>query len=159
MAATTTAEQLGRRIAALVEPAVTADEVELVDVEVRGARGSHVVRVVADADDGLDIDRIAHLSQRIGELLDAEDVFDSSYTLEVSSPGADRPLRGWRDFRRNVGREVRVTRNQQRPDGAPGEVVGIVVGADDAGVELETDGTSLLLTLDEIEHGKVVLPW
>lgn len=155
----TTAAELGRRIAALVEPAVAAADVELVDVEVRGARGSHVVRVVADADEGLDIDRIARLSQRIGELLDTEDVFDASYTLEVSSPGADRPLRGWRDFRRNVGREVRVTRNQQRPDGAPGEVVGTVVAADATGVELELDGTSLVLSLDEIEHGKVVLPW
>lgn len=150
---------LTARVARLVEPVADADDVELVEVEVRGTHGSRVVRIVADAEGGLDVDRIASLSREIGARLDEEDLVDGSYTLEVSSPGLDRTLQDLRDFARVVGQEVRVLRNQARPEGAPGEIVGTVRDVIEGVVVLTVDGTDHELSREEIEHGKVVLPW
>lgn len=152
--------ELERRIRTLASSPADETGVELVDVEVKGARGSRVVRLIADAEDGLDVDRIAELSRRVGELLDADDVIDGAYTLEVTSPGVDRPLRTERDFRRNVERDVRVVRTRDAMDrGEKGEVTGTIVEVRDGTVVLDVDGDELEVPLGDVDHGKIVLPW
>lgn len=149
------------RISALASPHADELGVELVDVEVKGQRGSRVVRLVADADDGLDLDLIAELSRRVGDLLDADDVIPGQYTLEVSSPGVDRPLRSPRQFQRNVGRDVRVVRTRDAIDrGEKGEVTGRLAEADDEQLVLAIDkGRRLVVPLADVDHGRIVLPW
>lgn len=135
-------------------------DVDLVDVEVRGHRGGRVVKLVADAIDpgaGLDVDTIAALSRKVGNLLDEQDLVAGRYTLEVTSPGVDRPLRRSRDFARNVTRQVRVVRRTDL-DG-PDEVTGTVVAVSDDTVTLEVDGAEQVVPLADVDHGKVVLPW
>lgn len=148
-------DDLPGRIAALAGPLAEVEQVELLDVEVKGQRGNRIVRLTADADGGLDIDRIAALSRSVGDAID--DLIEGAYTLEVTSPGADRPLRTARDFARNVGRDVRVQRTAGS-DG-PGEVVGKLVDASDESITLNVKGRSTTVALEEIDHGKVVLPW
>ena len=151
---------LAGRISALAGPEAAGLDVDLVDVEVKGSRGSRVVRLIADAEGGLDVDRIAALSRQVGELLDAEDLVPGRYTLEVSSPGVDRPLRSLRDFRRNLDRDVRVVRNRAAIDrGEKGEVVGRLTEASDDHLRLVVDGDELAVPLADVEHAKVVLPW
>lgn len=153
-------DDLAARIRAVAEPVVVEHEVELVEVEVRGAHGSRVVQVVADDEDGLDLDRIADLSRVLGDLLDAEDVLDSKYTLEVTSPGVDRPLRTPTNFRRNIGREVRVVRNRAAIDrGEKGEFTGTLDDVDDEGLTLTVGKDTVTVPHDDVDHGKVVLPW
>jgi ribosome maturation factor RimP len=152
---------LPTRIAELATPLADAEGIELVDVEVKGQRNRRVVRLVADAEGGLDVDRIAALSRAVGDLIDEHDVVPGSYTLEVTSPGADRPLRTARDFRRNIGRDVRVTRTEaaaQTPE-RKGELTGTLVGADDEAITIEVQGSEHRIELTEIDYGKVVLPW
>jgi ribosome maturation factor RimP len=149
--------QLPAVIHDLVAPVATDLDAELLDVEVKGQRGRRLVRLVADAEGGLDIDVIATLSRRAGEVLDEADVVAGTYTLEVSSPGADRPLRAPRDFARNVGRDVRVLRTEDAE--GPRELTGTVVAATDEGVTLELDDAEVTVTYEQIDHGKVVLPW
>lgn len=152
---------LPARIAALATPLAEASDIELVDVEVKGQRNRRIVRLVADAEGGLDVDRIASLSRAVGDALDEQDVIPGQYTLEVTSPGADRPLRSVRDFRRNVGREVRVVRTKeaaQAPD-VKGELTGTVRDVDDDAVTLVVADTEHRIELRDIDHGKVVLPW
>ena len=159
--------EIAERISALAGPVVADADVELVDVEVKGARGSQVVRIVADTDDGLDLDLIAELSRDIGDLLDEHDVVDGRYTLEVSSPGVDRPLRSLRQFTRNVGRDVRVVRTRDAIDrGEKGEVTGELTAVDadpdaDPVLVLDLGGKTgeLRVPLTDVDHGKVVLPW
>jgi ribosome maturation factor RimP len=149
--------RLAARVHDLVAPLASEADAELLDVEVRGQGSRQVVRLIADADGGLDIDTIARLSRRAGDALDEADVIPGSYTLEVTSPGADRPLRTTRDFARNVDREVRVLRREDLE--GTRELVGTVQRADDHGVTLLVDGDELTVPLDEVDHGKVVLPW
>jgi ribosome maturation factor RimP len=150
------------RISALASPHADELGVELVDVEVRGQRGSRVVRLVADADDGLDLDVIAELSRRVGGALDdAPEVIPGAYTLEVTSPGVDRPLTSARQFQRNVGRDVRVVRTRAAIDrGEKGEVTGRLAAAADGQLTLRVDkGRELVVPLEDVDHGRIVLPW
>jgi ribosome maturation factor RimP len=134
--------------------------VDVLDVEVKGQRGRRLVKLVADARDqgaGLDVDTIATLSRQIGDALDEHDVIPGRYTLEVTSPGVNRPLREGRDFARNVGRQVRLLRKEGLDD--PLEVTGTVLAVDELELRLEVDGVERRVPLDEVAHGKVVLPW
>lgn len=151
---------LAGEIRRVVAPVVDALGADLEDVEVRGARGSRVVRLVADADCGLDIETIAELSRRVSAALDARDLVDGRYTLEVSSPGADRPLRSPRHLRRNRGRTVRVVRTADAlARGGAGEVVGTVVDVDEDVLRLEVDRGEVAIPVGDIDHARVVLPW
>jgi ribosome maturation factor RimP len=153
-----TDDDLAGRISALATPIADDLGVELIDVELKGARGSRVVRLVADADEGLDVDRIAALSRSVGDAID--DLVDGRYTLEVSSPGVDRPLRRPRDFARNVDRKVRVVRTRDAIDrGEKGEITGTLVAATDHTLTLDVDGDTHAVPLADVDHGKVVLPW
>lgn len=145
----------------LVEPLAAPVDADVDEVVVRGARGSRVVRVTVDREDGgIDIGTCARLSRALGQLLDERDLIDGKYTLEVTSPGADRPLRSARDFRRNLGRVVRIAHAGRGPDHPPtGEVVGVVQAVDTDAVTLDVDGEEVAVPLREVAHGKVVLPW
>lgn len=153
----TSGDDLPGRLVALAEPVAAEQGIDLVDVEVKGPRNRRVVRLVADAEGGLDIDRIAELSRAVGDAID--DVVPGAYTLEVTSPGTDRPLRRARDFARNVGRDVRVQRTQAAAADAPGEVTGTVVAATDDVVRLDVKGEEVAIPIADIDHGKVQLPW
>ncbi len=151
------ARDLPGELVVLVEPIAGEQGIELVDVEVKGPPNRRVVRLVADAADGLDLDRIASLSRAVGDVLD--DAIKGSYTLEVTSPGTDRPLHRGRDFARHIGRDVRVHRTEAAAQDAPAEVTGTVAAAADDTVTLTVDGTDVVIPLDEVDHGIVVLPW
>ena len=81
---------------------------ELVDVEVKRGRDGHVVRLFVDKEGGIGLDELQSVSEEVSAILDAEDPIDSAYTLEVSSPGLDRPLRNEAEYRRFIGRLVKL---------------------------------------------------
>ena len=160
--------QLPEVIRAFASPLAEALGAELLDVVVKGQKGRRLVRLVVasalppdtvatDPDPGVDVDAIATLSRQVGDVLDERDLIVGSYTLEVTSPGADRPLTSASDFARNVGRDVRVVRDADT-DG-PRELIGTVLAVRADGVTLEVDGAEVQVPIGEVDHGKVVLPW
>lgn len=118
------------QVTELVTPVLTAAGAELDGVTVTAAGRRSVVRIVVDAEDGLDLDAVATLTRAVSEVLDAEESL-SAYTLEVTTPGTSRPLTLSRHWRRSRGRRVEVT--VRTPDGVEiltariGEVSGEVV--------------------------------
>ena len=123
------------RLRGLMEPLAGKRGLDLEEIVVTPAGKRRVLRVVVDSDEGVQLDTCAELSRAVSEVLDESDVMGGApYVLEVTSPGADRPLTEPRHFRRAVGRLVKA----QLHDG--GEVVGRIVGTDDEGVELEVPG-------------------
>ena len=123
------------RLRLLLSPVVAAVGYELDEVTVQQAGRRSIVRVVVDAEGGIDLDGVAAASRAVSEALDADgsSAFAAPYVLEVSSPGVDRPLVEPRHWRRAVGRLVEVPL-----DGRP--VTGRVTGVNDDGAELERDG-------------------
>lgn len=125
------------RIADLLAPVLAADGLDLDAVELASAGRRTVVRVVVDADGGVNLDRIADASRQLGKVLDDADFMGSgSYTLEVTSRGVDRPLTQPRHWLRNTGRLVKVT----TVDGA--KLEGRIVASDDTGADLDMAGES-----------------
>ena len=121
------------KIADVIEPVVTAAGMDLETVRVTAAGRRRLLRVVVDSDHGVSLDDAAAISRQLSAALDTVAVMgDFPYTLEVSSPGVDRPLTDPRHWRRAVGRRVTVTDS--------GIVTGRIVSADPDGVTLEVDG-------------------
>jgi ribosome maturation factor RimP len=82
---------------------------ELVDVEMKRERGGHLVRLFVDKEGGIGLSDLQSVSEEVSAILDAEDPIESSYTLEVSSPGLDRPLKKEADYRKSVGKLVKLS--------------------------------------------------
>ena len=141
------------RLVQLLTPAVEAAGFDLEDVSVSPAGKRRVVRVLVDQEGGITLDDVAQVSRVVSDLLDeAEesepDLLGGAYVLEVSSPGVDRPLTLPRHWQRNAGRLVKAVL-------ADGTVTGRVLGADEAEVTLEVDGTQRVLLLAEITSATV----
>lgn len=96
------------RVKALITPIIEAQQLELVDVEFHREGKSNVLRVFIDKPDGVTIDDCQRVSQECDIVLDVENVIQSQYVFEVSSPGLDRPLKKLQDFVRFQNRLVKI---------------------------------------------------
>jgi ribosome maturation factor RimP len=97
----------------ILGPLLKTEGFSLVDVEYKWERGGWVLRVFIDKEGGVTLDDCARVSWEFGQLLDVEDVIPTSYRLEVSSPGLDRPLKKEEDFVKYSGRRVRIKTKDQ----------------------------------------------
>ncbi|MFI2651890.1 ribosome maturation factor RimP [Micromonospora fulviviridis] len=145
------------RLREVIEPVVTAAGYDLEDLSVSRAGRRHVVRVIVDADGGINLDGVADVSRAVSAALDAAeeaggDIVAGEYQLEVSSPGVDRPLTLPRHWRRNAGRLVKVT--VRGPEGDR-QVTGRIAAADDERVALETDAGRAEHPYAELGPGRV----
>ncbi|GAA2513680.1 ribosome maturation factor RimP [Pilimelia columellifera subsp. columellifera] len=145
------------RVRAIVEPVVVAAGYDLEDLAMSRAGRRHLLRLTIDADGGITLDAVAVVSRAVSAALDAAEesggvLFDGEYSLEVGSPGVDRPLRLPRHWGRNVGRLVRV---QVRAEDAERRLTGRVVAADDEGVCLDVDGDEQSFGYERLGPGRV----
>ena len=155
-------EDLEATVRDLAAPIAERLDVELLEVVVKGPRGRRLVRITADladptAEGDVDVDTIATLSRELDAALDDADPIPGRYTLEVTSPGTDRPLSTARDFRRNLGRDVRLDRLVQ-PDSRE-EITGALRAVSDDSLTLDIGDDELVVPLREVERAHVVLPW
>jgi ribosome maturation factor RimP len=128
------------QIRELVQPSLEQNGVELFDVRLAGAIGGmRVLRLAIDKPTGVTLDDCERVSTSVAAVLDAYDIIDGAYNLEVSSPGAERPLRNLDEWRRHVGRLVNVRFAGESDTDQAGETVVegrlLSVGPDE--VELE----------------------
>lgn len=145
---------VAERVADAVAPVLVDLGLVLHDVEHAGTS----IRVVIDRDGGVDVDALTSATRAVSRLLDDLDPIDGHYTLEVSSPGLERPLRTPAHFARAVGVEVSI----KTVAGTEGErrFTGTVDHADEAGVVIVgADGTRRPLTYDQIERARTTFAW
>jgi ribosome maturation factor RimP len=91
-----------------IKPLVEEENMELVELQFSQAGPASLLRVYVDTTGGVTVDQCAALSRKIGDWLDTEDIMTGRYTLQVSSPGLDRPLVLRSDFKRKIGERVKV---------------------------------------------------
>ncbi len=142
----------------VVEPVVVAAGLDLEDLTVsRSGQGARI-QLLVDRDGGVSLDECAEVSRSVAVRLDdaesrlqagAGSLLGAAYTLEVGSPGVSRPLTLLRHWRRNLGRRVRVVRQ----DGS--ELTGRLVEARDDAVELEHDGARTALRHTDVRRATV----
>jgi ribosome maturation factor RimP len=123
-------------------------DLEAVDLTSAGKR--RVLRVAIDKDGGVTMDDIADATREVSRVLDETDLMGAqAYTLEVSSPGVDRPLTLPRHWRRNAGRLVKVVLREGDP------VTGRITSTDDDGAVLDVEGTQRRLEYAEVKKAKI----
>lgn len=93
----------------LVQPYLSSNGFELVDIEYVKEGGNFFLRIFVDKEGGIDIDDCGRISEYVSEQLDKNDPITDAYFLEVSSPGAERPLKKQEDVRKAIGKNVFLT--------------------------------------------------
>ena len=135
---------------------VTTDRgFDLVDVEVKRAAGGQLVRVYVDKPGGIGLDDLQSVSEEVSAILDAEDPIEGHYTLEVSSPGLDRPLRSEEDYRRFAGRLAKLS--SYEPVDGRRHWTGRIASCEDGVVtlELEKGQGEARVPLAKVSHGRL----
>lgn len=136
-------EGIARRI-------VESEGMELVDLEYKSGQSRNLLRIFIDKSGGVDLDDCEKVSRQVSAILDVKDVLKHAYVLEVSSPGLERPLRTDRDFRRALGKELRVKYFQQ-PESTV-QVTGKLTSIQEQTILLENSDGEIEIPLDLIKH-------
>ena len=146
MSTAPTPDSLGQVLA----PTASTLGLDLEGVTVSTAGRRRLVRVAVDKDSGVTLDEIAEATRLFSRDLDEDDVMgEQAYTLEVTSPGLDRPLTAPRHWRRNVGRLVKVT------DGDGRTLEGRIVRSDDEQAALEVDGSERVVRYTQVVKARI----
>ena len=132
---------------------------EVVDVELRpeGSRRGRVLRLYLDKHGGPNIDELGRVSRQLSELLDTQDIVEGSYTLEVSSPGINRPLKKPEHFQRFIGKRVRV-RTGDMIEGRR-SFLGILKEVTGEKIRIEVEGKQYDIPFSTIEKSNYEHDW
>jgi ribosome maturation factor RimP len=136
------------KLAELVRPVVEGLGYELWELEYSPRRGHGMVRLYIDADSGIALEDCEQVSRAVSDLLDSEDPVPGQYTLEVSSPGVERPLSSQRHFAAFVGEQVFV--ELRDPVGGRRRFKGPLRSVGSNTIEVEVDGNGYALPISGI---------
>ena len=147
--------ELTDRLEEVVRPVLRDHGVELVDLEWRGHGPRSLLRVFIDKPGGVGIGDCERVSREVGDVLDAANLIDGRYDLEISSPGLDRPLSKEREYRWAIGKRVRCS----LVDGA--EVRGRLVAVSPAEIVLETEDDRYQVPRSAVRKARLEaeVPW
>ena len=144
------------QVKSAVVPVLEEMGIELVDLTFRREGGRLMLRLLADKEGGITVDECAHINRCLSEVLDQKSIINQRYTLEVSSPGIDRPLVTQKDFHRVIGRMVRIITSI--PINNSNDYTGFVRAVDEQNVTIETkEDHSIRVPLDKITKAKEVI--
>jgi len=149
--------KLIKKIEALILPILESQNIDLVEIELKGKLGAQVLRIFVDIEGGISLDQCVNLSRDIADLLDTKDLITGHYRLEVSSPGLDRPLRTERDFERNLGRKVKI--DFLTDVGENMTITGTMKQVDDNAVVIMQNNHQFKIDISKISVAKVLPTW
>lgn len=137
----------------LLETEIASLGYELVDLDLR-IGGDGLLRVFIDAEDGITLDDCERVSHQVSGLLDVENPIPGHYTLEVSSPGVNRPLRTRAHYRRFAGERAKIELARPREDGRR-RFTGLLGTVEDDEFALELDGETVQLRFDDVATARL----
>ncbi|MEE8059867.1 MAG: ribosome maturation factor RimP [Pseudomonadales bacterium] len=141
-------------LADLVAPVTEALGYELWGIEYLSHGQQAVVRIYIDSPDGIDVDDCAKLSRQVSSVFDVEDPIMGEYTLEVSSPGMERPLFTLEQFSRYIGENIKI--RLRIPFEGRRKFSGQMIGVEDGDVVVTVDEHEYLLPFDLIDKAHIV---
>jgi ribosome maturation factor RimP len=143
----------------LATPLAQARGMEIIDIEFRreGGRGGRVLRLFLDKAGGPNMDELSRVSRELSEILDVEDFVDGAYTLEVSSPGINRPLKRPEHFVRFIDKNIRV-RTRDMINGRR-SFLGRLLEVSPVSIALDQDGTRCEIPFEQIEKSNYEHDW
>ena len=164
---------LQTKLISIVEPVCQAAGYDLVELRFLTEQGGPVLRIAVDLplgdstdlsqvpEDRVDLSDCENLSRELSAVLDVDDPIPGAYSLEVSSPGIDRPLRTPKHYAHFVGSEAKISMAVPvaTPSGDRKNFRGVLTGFADGKVAIEVDGQRYELAIDDIETAKLVPDW
>ena len=138
------------------EPLLAGMAMELVEIQYRREGYGWVLRFFIDKEGGVTIDDCAMVSREISAYLEVEDLLDHAYTLEVSSPGLERPLKKREDYTRFTGRLARIKLLEPMDDGQR-LLIGTLLGLEGDVVTLVVDGREVVVDMKNIARARLTL--
>jgi ribosome maturation factor RimP len=152
-------DQLIAAITNLSDRAATGTGIEIADVQLRGSGKARLLRIYIDKPSGVTHSDCQLISERLGALLDEQDVMPpDSYTLEVSSPGVERALKRPRDFERVAGQTVKISL-KDTVNGLK-RLEGKLLGVESESIQIELEsGEVLRLDLANIQKANLKFQW
>ena len=144
------------KIRSLVEPVLAERDIELVELTCHPQGRQQLIRLLVDKVGGVTLQQCAQVNQRIGQALEAVNLFEGSYVVEVSSPGLDRPLATRRDFERALGEELVML---VREDARLTEFRGMLLAVQPEAVVLKMAAGNVTVQLQNIQTAKKAIRW
>jgi ribosome maturation factor RimP len=145
---------VARHLENLLKHVVEEERLELVHVEYRSNVSPAILRIYIDKPGGVNHQDCQRVSKQTGVLLDEEDLIASSYVLEVSSPGIERPLFKEEDYRRFVGKEIQLVTTEQIDDQK--KFKGFIQGFSQGILDLDLEGETRHIPFEKIRRAKLV---
>lgn len=136
------------RVFAIVDPILSHEGMELVDIEYRRESSGWVLRLIIDKEGGVTLNDCTQISREVGRHLDVEDFILVPYTLEISSPGLTRPLKKERDFIKY--RHSLIKLKTLHPLDNRRHFKGRLLGVSEGDIEIETEGRVFRIPLSNI---------
>ena len=145
--------QLKDDIRSLLEVPLKQEGAVIADMVLSQYKSNSTLRLFIYSDNGTNLEECARISRLVGDIIDGTDYFERGYTLEVSSPGLDRPLTTLQDFKYRIGETVRLEFHDKRK-----KVTAEIVGTDEAmdTVLLKNETGDISVEMAEIERGKII---
>ncbi|MBW2709842.1 MAG: ribosome maturation factor RimP [Deltaproteobacteria bacterium] len=147
-------EPVLKEVTQLIEPVLAEMGIELVDMEFLSGQGRRVLRIYADRPTGIKLDDCAMVSREIGNLLDAKDLLQCHYVLEVSSPGLNRPLKREKDFLQVIGRKIKI--KTAVPVEGCRNFSGVLQSFEDGMLQLKLDDTVVQISEEDVKKANLV---
>ncbi len=138
----------------LIEPSVIALGLQLWGLELLSQGRQSLLRIYIDSDNGVDVEDCAKVSRQVSGVLDVEDPISGEYTLEVSSPGMDRPLFTLDQYKAFIGHVVQV--RLRMPFDGRRKFKGVLSGIEDEDIVLVVDQDEYLLPIEQIDKANIV---
>jgi ribosome maturation factor RimP len=146
-------KDLKDKIKEIIEIPILKKNIELVDLEWKRERSGWVLRIFIDKPGGVTIGDCAKISELVGKILDEEDIIHRSYTLEVSSPGIERPLVKKEDYERFRGEKAKITLKE--PIEGRKNFTGIIIGIKEDLVCIEVEGKVWEFPIENIKKANL----
>ena len=145
--------ELVDRVRGMIDPILSNERMELVDIEYRRESKGWVLRLILDKEGGITLDDCTRVSQEVGRSLDVEDVIQTPYTLEVSSPGLTRPLKTQKDFMKYRHRLIKV--RTVDPVQNRRQFKGRLLEVSENGIEIDVDGGIFRIPLSNVARANL----
>ena len=145
-------ERLKEAVRNIIEKPLQSENCELADLSVSQYKKGSTVRLFVYCENGVTVGKCASLSSVVGAVIDGTELFENGYTLEISSPGLDRPLSNAMDFKYRIGETVKINFTE---DNRP-SVRAKIVSVSDSEIVFENETGTFTEELTDIEKAKIV---
>jgi ribosome maturation factor RimP len=140
----------------LLEPILKQHKAFLVDMELRGQPNNQVLSIYIDTEAGVTLQQIADITREFEGILELEDPFPGKYRLDISSPGIDRPLTERWQFKKNIGKSLQITIEE---NGKTVQKTGILTSIDGDSLILSEKNQKISIDLKQIMKAIVKIKW